>query len=131
MFRDMGNVSPEEAELLRKASEPWLFELLTSGEYLGWLVEHEGTAVSGGGIFVRTLGPVPGCYGVGRWGHIANIYTEPAHRRRGLARRLMDTILDWCAAHDIDHVTLAASEEGRALYESFGFKPASEMKLSK
>lgn len=118
MFRDMGNVSPEEAELLRKASEPWLFELLTSGEYFGWLVEHEGTAVSGGRIFVRTLGPVPGCYRVGPWGHIANIYTEPAHRRRGLARRLME-------------FSPAASEEGRALYESFGFKPASEMKLSK
>ena len=62
MFRDMGNVSPEESELLRKASEPWLFELLASGEYLGWLVEHERTVVAGGGILVRTLGPVPGCY---------------------------------------------------------------------
>jgi GNAT superfamily N-acetyltransferase len=116
MFRDMGNVSPEESELLRKASEPWLFELLAGGEYLGWLVEHERTVVAGGGIFVRTLGPLPGCYRVGRWGHIANFYTEPAHRRRRLARRLMETILDWCSSHDIDHVTLATSDEGRPLY---------------
>jgi GNAT superfamily N-acetyltransferase len=131
MFRDMGAVSPEESDLLRKASEPWLFDLLTNGGYRGWLVEHERTVVAGGGLFVQTLGPVPGCYRVGRWGHIANMYTEPAHRRRGLARRLMETILDWCASQGIDHVTLAASDEGKPLYESLGFKPTSEMKLSK
>ena len=98
---------------------------------MGWLVEQRRTVVAGGGIFVRELGPVPGCYRVGRWGHIANLYTEPAHRRHGLARRLMRTMLDWCNSHDIDHVTLAASDEGRPLYESLGFKATSEMKLSK
>jgi len=43
----------------------------------------------------------------------------------------METILDWCASQGIDHVTLAASDEGKPLYESLGFKPTSEMKLSK
>jgi GNAT superfamily N-acetyltransferase len=129
MFRDMGSVSAEESELLRKASEPWLCGHLTNGSYLGWLVEHNGIVVAGGGIFVRELGPVPGCYRVGRWGHIANFYTEPAHRRRGLARRLMKTILDWCVVHRIDHITLSASDEGRPLYESLGFKTTSEMSL--
>jgi GNAT superfamily N-acetyltransferase len=131
MFRNMGSVSAEESELLRKASEPWLSSLLTKGDYIGWLVEYRRIVVAGGGIFVRELGPVPGCYRVGRWGHIANLYTEPGHRRRGLARLLMKTMLDWCIAHHIDHVTLAASDEGRPLYESLGFKPASEMSLSK
>jgi GNAT superfamily N-acetyltransferase len=131
MFRDMGSVSAEDAELLRMASEPWLSGLLANGDYIGWLVEYRRIVVAGGGILVRELGPVPGCYRVGRWGHIVNLYTEPGHRRRGLARRLMTTILDWCAVHGIDHVTLAASDEGRALYESLGFKPTSEMSLSK
>jgi len=131
MFRDMGSVSPEDAELLRSASEPWLSGLLANGDYIGWLVEHRRIVVAGGGILIRESGPVPGCYRVGRWGHIANLYTEPGHRRRGLARRLMKTILDWCVAHDIDDVTLAASDEGRPLYESLGFKSTSEMSLSK
>lgn len=131
MFRDMGSVSAEDSELLRSASEPWLSGLLANGDYLGWLVEHRRVVVAGGGILIRESGPVPGCYRVGRWAHIANLYTEPDHRRRGLARRLVKTILDWCTAHGIDHVTLSASEEGRPLYESLGFKPTSEMSLSK
>jgi len=131
MFRDMGSLPAEKSDLLRDASEPWLCERLNDGDYLGWLVEHRGIVVAGGGIFIRESGPVPGCYRRGRWGHIANMYTEPAHRRRGLARRLMETILDWCVWNGIDQVSLAASDEGRPLYESLGFKPTSEMRLSK
>jgi GNAT superfamily N-acetyltransferase len=130
MFRDMGSVSPEESELLRIASEPWFSNLLTDGDYLAWLVEHDGAVVAGGGIFVQEGGPAPGRYRMGRLGHIANVYTEPAHRRRGLARRLMETMLNWCASNGIDHVTLGASDEGKPLYESLGFKPISHMMLT-
>jgi GNAT superfamily N-acetyltransferase len=130
MFLDMGSVSPEESELLREASEPWFFRLLTNGDYLAWLIEHRGVIVAGGGIFVSEAGPAPGRYRLGRLGHVANVYTEPAHRRRGLARRLMETMLHWCANNGIDFVTLGASEEGKPLYESLGFKPASSMMLT-
>jgi GNAT superfamily N-acetyltransferase len=130
MFRDMGSVSPEESELLRKASEPWFSGLLTNGDYLAWLVEHRGVVVAGGGIFVRASGPAPGIYRLSRLGHIANVYTEPAYRRRGLARRLMETMLHWCASNGTDQVTLGASDEGRPLYESLGFQPTSDMRLS-
>jgi len=61
----------------------------TTGDYIGGLVEYRRIVVAGGGI-------VPGCYRVGRWGHIANL--EPGHCRRGLARLLMKTMLDWCIA---------------------------------
>lgn len=41
----------------------------------------------------------------------------------------MLTVLDWCAKQGIDPVTLAASQDGKPLYEDLGFEPASEMKL--
>jgi len=131
MFRDMGSISADESELLRKAAEPWLAGLLSHGNYIGWFVMHGDSVVAGGGILVWELGPYPGCYRVGRWGHIVNLYTEPVHRRRGLGRRLMNTMLDWCKATGMDHVTLSASDEGRPLYESLGFVPTTDMKLLK
>jgi hypothetical protein len=78
MFRDMGAVSPEESDLLRKASEPWLFDLLTNGGYRGWLVEHERTVVAGGGLFVQTLGRFQGVIG---WagGGISRTCTQNRH----------------------------------------------------
>ena len=131
MFFDMGSISAEDAELLRQASEPWVAGLLANGGYLGWLVEHERIVVAGGGIVLRELMPVPGCYRVGRWGHIVNVYTDPDRRRLGLARSVMQSILNWCAQNALDHLTLAASEEGRPLYQALGFVPTNDMRLTR
>jgi GNAT superfamily N-acetyltransferase len=61
--------------------------------------------------------------------HLVNVYTEPDHRRRGLPRRLVLTVLDWCADQEIDQVTLTASKDSNPLYETLGCEPVSEMKL--
>lgn len=129
MFFDMSAVSHEESEELFVATGPWTAQLLLRGEYVGWLVEEHANVIAGGGIYLRELPPSPGCLKVGRWGHIANVYTAPAHRRRGIARCLMGEILQWCTDHPIDLVTLAASDEGRPLYESLGFVGTSDMRL--
>jgi GNAT superfamily N-acetyltransferase len=129
MFEDMGLTPPEESALLRQASVPWMADMLTNAGYVGWLVENGASVVAGGGVLVREIGPIPGCYRVGRWGHIVNVYTDPRHRRRGLARRIMVQILAWCGEERFDHVTLSASDEGRPLYESLGFRATADMKL--
>jgi GNAT superfamily N-acetyltransferase len=132
MFRDMGLVpTGTEFELLREASESWLASALTANQYVGWFVLDESDIAAGGGVLIREQFPVPGCYRVGRWAHVMNVYTEPEYRRRGWARRLMRTILEWCEAEEINHVTLTASDEGRPLYESLGFRQAPEMRLAK
>ena len=131
MFCDMGSVSPAESEILREASEPWLADHLRRGSYLGWLVEYRGVVVAGGGIHLREVGPMPGCLRVGRWANIANVYTHPDHRRRGLARWLMQAVLEWCASNGMDLVTLSPSEEARPLYESLGFSATRDMRLMK
>jgi GNAT superfamily N-acetyltransferase len=132
MFRDMGLVSTADAfEELRAASESWLASVLAANQYVGWLVVDGPNIAAGGGVLIREQFPVPGCHRVGRWAHVMNIYTEPEYRRRGLARRIMQPILEWCEAEGIDRVTLSASEEGKPLYESLGFRQAPEMSLSR
>ncbi len=64
-----------------------------------------------------------------RLGNIVNVYTEPEFRRRGLARRLVQVALDWCKDNRIDVVILHASDEGRPLYETMGFKAGNEMRF--
>jgi GNAT superfamily N-acetyltransferase len=129
MFLNMGAVTPDQAEVLRSESERWLSGLLAKGEYVGWLC-HQGEAiVAGAGVLLHEMGPRPGCFRVGRAAHVVNVYTEPDHRRRGLARKLMLTVLDWCAEQRIDQVTLTASKDGKPLYETLGFELVSEMKL--
>jgi GNAT superfamily N-acetyltransferase len=129
MFRDIGSVSHEEADQIFESSVPWFESLLSEEEYVGWLALCQGDVVAGGGIHLRYLGPMPGCCTGGRAGHIANVYTLSAHRRRGLAREIIKMILGWAETEQLDRVTLSASEQGRGLYESLGFVATLEMYL--
>jgi GNAT superfamily N-acetyltransferase len=121
MFRDMGELPITQVPVMEAAMTPWFAERLTCGEYVGWFVEYEGEVVAGGGVLLRDLWAMPRSLVPGQSAHVGNVYTEPAHRRRGLARLIMETILDWCASNAIDLVTLSASPEGRPLYEQLGF----------
>ena len=58
-----------------------------------------------------------------------NVYTNPEHRGRGLARMLMEHILGWARAQGFATVELHASDEGRPLYEKLGFGQTNEMRL--
>ena len=83
--------------------------------------------VAGAGLVLRELLPRPGHPDGGAEAYVLNVYTDAAHRRRGLARGLMSAILDWCRANGALRVTLHASEEGRPLYVSLGFTATTEM----
>ena len=57
------------------------------------------------------------------------MYTEPHVRRQGLARRILQIMMDWCRANGFASVSLHASTAARPLYESLGFLPTNEMRL--
>ena len=60
-------------------------------------------------------------YAGDRLAFVYNVYTEPAHRRRGLARLIMETIHAWCRDEGIGSVALNASRDGKRLYEAMGY----------
>ena len=119
MFEDMGVAMDTQA--VSAAFSAWLDVHLPAGTYRAWLVEHQGLVVAGGGIVALPWPPGPRELS-GRLPIVYNIYTEPAHRRRGLARAIMQTIHAWCLQAGYGTVGLAASDEGRALYESLGYR---------
>lgn len=92
-------------------------------------MEDQQAVIAGAGVLLREQFPIPGCYRVGIWAHIMNVYTVPAYRRQGLARKLLLHILSWCDSKSIDQITLTASNEGRPLYDSLGFKQTADMRF--
>ena len=130
MFRDMGTLPAVDVEPLAAASLRHLRDALASGDYLGWLVETDGVVVAGAGVLMRTLLPRPGYLEGGIDAYVLNVYTEPGHRRRGLAQALMEAVLAHCRAAGVARVTLHASDEGRPLYSALGFTATSKMERS-
>jgi GNAT superfamily N-acetyltransferase len=58
-----------------------------------------------------------------------NMYTDPEYRGKGLATSIIETIIIWCRKNEFHWVSLRASDGGRHLYETLGFKPTNEMRL--
>ena len=119
MFEDMGVAVDTQA--VSAAFAAWLGVHMQAGTYRAWLVEHADGVVAGGGITVPPWPPGPRELS----GHVPivyNIYTEPAHRRRGLARTIMQTIHAWCLDAGYRTLALAASDDGRSMYESLGYR---------
>ena len=128
MFRDMGDLSGDDVARLENAAFVYIRQMMAERRYLGWLVERRGEVVAGAGMIISQLLPRPGAIEGGAQALIANVYCEPEHRRRGLARALMTAMLEWCKRERMAKVVLHASLEGRPLYESLGFIQTNEMR---
>ena len=129
MFTDMGQTDPATLDAMDATFAPYVRRTLAEGSYRGWLaVTNEGRVVAGGGLIVHEWPATPRSSDTQR-AYILNVYTEPDYRQRGLARRIMNAILDCCRAEGFHSISLHASEFGRPLYESMGFQPTNEMRL--
>jgi GNAT superfamily N-acetyltransferase len=129
MFDAMGFPNREELDLMEVRFAGWVKDKMAKGEYLHWFAtDAQGRIVAGAGVWLMEW--PPHAIDQSRWrANVLNVYTEPSHRRQGLARRLTQTALDWCRANGIRTFILHASNEGRALYESLGFKATNEMRM--
>jgi len=129
MFLDMGELAASDLPDLEAASREQLERLIASGEYTGWVAESDGVVVAGVGVLLHRLLPRAGDLGLRHEAYVLNVYTEPEHRRRGLSRRLMLALVDWCREQKLTRITLHASEFGRPVYEGLGLTPTNEMRL--
>jgi GNAT superfamily N-acetyltransferase len=135
MFRDMGSIDPSMEDALRREASAYIERALGTGEYHAWIaMSADGTAIGGAGVQVRPMLPRPDTTGrrvlVGREALVLNVYVEPAWRRRGIARRLMEELLAWVRREHLARVLLHASADGRPLYESMGFVATNEMRYT-
>jgi GNAT superfamily N-acetyltransferase len=129
MFRDMGEGTVEELDRMVAAASPWLARALAGGAYYHWFAVNEAGRVMGGGGVLLSPWPANPKDPRNERAIILNVYTEPEFRKRGIARQVVLTILDWTRRRGLRTVNLHASDEGRYLYEKLGFEATNEMRL--
>ncbi len=129
MFFDMGHKNEIVLDVMSAKFREWLLRHMQAGDYHAWVADApDGTIAAGAALWLMDWPP----HIVGksqRRGNILNVYTAENYRRRGLARELMDAVLQWCRENGFDTVILHASASGRSLYESLGFKATNEMRI--
>lgn len=128
MFRAMG-ITEAHLAAMEQPARAYFSEAMANGRYLAFLADDNGRVVAGGGI-VLLHWPATATEARDSRPMILNMFTDDAYRRRGLARRIMQAMIDWCRDAGYKSVSLHASEYGRPLYESMGFQPTNEMRLN-
>jgi len=128
MFEEMGLGTTDTRALMDAHFVQWAKPKMLADEFLSWLACDGDAVVAGAGCWFINWPPNPDG-DVGQRAYVYNVYTEKAYRSQGIARRLMQTLLDACRQRGIYRVALHASDAGRALYEKLGFFPTKEMGL--
>ena len=62
----------------------------------------------------------------GKRAHLMNVYVNADYRRQGIAREMVTTLLDEARERKVGYVSLDATENGRPLYKTLGFKENEE-----
>ncbi len=96
--------------------------------YVAFIAERDGRAVASGAVLLYLSIPRPGLVS-DRSGRVQSVYVEPAARRAGIARAIMDEIIAYARAAPLIALTLHPSDEARGLYAALGFEQADEMTL--
>jgi GNAT superfamily N-acetyltransferase len=122
---------------LRESLHSYFTRTLYSGEFQAWLAVANEPADTPGANIVGTSGLVfmsrPPSHSnlSGRDAYIMNMYTLPAWRGRGVGTALFGRVLEHIETSGCEKALLHATEQGRALYEKFGFRvPDSEVEMT-
>ncbi|MBD5546050.1 MAG: GNAT family N-acetyltransferase [Lachnospiraceae bacterium] len=62
----------------------------------------------------------------GNRAHLMNVYTNIDYRRRGVARKLVQILIDEAKGKGVTEISLDATDLGRPLYETLGFCASNE-----
>jgi GNAT superfamily N-acetyltransferase len=129
MYEGMHYNDSRTLDAMASLSSAYLKTAMADGCFRAWLAADADRVVAGGAVVISPWPAHP--YDLEcRRATILNVYTDPEYRRRGIARTLMQTIIAWCQREGFARVTLHASDDGRHLYESLGFEPSNEMRLT-
>ena len=62
----------------------------------------------------------------GKRAHLMNVYTRKEYRRQGIAKKMVELLIEDAKEKHATEISLDATESGRPLYESLGFKASDE-----
>lgn len=113
--------SEEEKEKIKKHLQEYFLTKLISNECICVLAEIENYVVGTAWMTIseRPASPV---FITGKIGTIINVLTYPKFRRRGIAKNILNALIQEAKNQDISLIELTSTKDGEFLYNSLGFE---------
>src|SRR3990172_2370797 len=113
MFEDMASAggTPYDLAALDAMDAAHLSLRLVDGAERAWVIESGDRIVASGAVLLSKWLPRPSDL-TGRLAYLHSVYTLPEYRRRGLARWIVETAIDFCRAQGLRRLVLHARRDG-------------------
>lgn len=119
-LKEVRGLSDEEKAVLRVTNRDYILNGLLDSSLVIFIAEDDNKIVATSGIMFYRLMP-GGTSQDGRRAYIANMYTLPGYRNKGIATNLMKLQIEEAKKRGLTSIFLSATEAGRPVYENLGF----------
>ena len=93
---------------------------LSDGTFVSWLALDGEKIIGTSGMSFVEKPPYFSCP-TGRIGLLSSMYTDPGYRRMGIAKELLDRVINEAREYGCGVVHITASDMGVKLYTAYGF----------
>lgn len=110
-----------DMSVVEQESREYYLQALRDDSHTAYLVYDREVIIGTGGISYYRVMPT---YhnASGRKAYIMNMYTAPEYRRKGIALKTLEFLVEDAKNRGIEAISLEATAQGRPLYEKYGFK---------
>ncbi len=115
-----GQTVPTDVDL-QSALKDYYNRHLADGTFVSWLAMDGNVIIGTSGMSFVEKPPYFG-YPTGRLWLLSSMYTYPNYRRQGIAKELLNRVVEEARAYGCGAVHITASDMGVKLYTAYGFK---------
>ncbi len=130
MFVGMGVGSEAERDEAGEVYARWVRDLVKARRFAAFIaVAPGGQPVASGAVWLRERQPAPARLGP-YLPYLMSMYTDPAWRGKGIARRIVAASIAWCRTRGYHGMSLHAAPKARRLYEGLGWTRTREYSIT-
>lgn len=105
---------------LRPALKDYYLRHMADGTFVSWLAVDGEKIVGTSGMSFVEKPPYFGCAS-GKMGLLSSMFTNPDYRRMGIAKELLDRVVNEARLYGCGTIQITASDMGVKLYTAYGF----------
>jgi Predicted acetyltransferase len=124
IIEDIGELSQEEAVSIKKQLKTYFAKHIPTNTFIGIFAEIDNSVVSTAYLAISE-NPANLAFSTGIKGTLLNVLTYPEYRRKGIATKVINKVIEEAKAVGVSHINLSATSDGKYLYEKMGFKESS------
>lgn len=123
LLEERGYLTNKERAVIESQLGEYFKKHIPQGTFIALLAEEDGEIVSCAYLAISEK-PANVSFMTGKTGTLLNVLTYPHYRGRGAATKIITALIDEAKKAGVSMIELAATDDGKPLYEKLGFQAA-------